>query len=131
MEGMIWVTIIVSTIKRHIRHVAQHVEKTEISTRKVAMCFSLVVNDIIQSLKHACLISLIEAISRAVEFLAVNARMAHPKRDRKSGRLELGLRPVFHDSLHGAPGILAEQAVLARGFPSPVSCAFAIFPPWP
>jgi hypothetical protein len=78
---------------------------------QVILARRVVVNDIIQSLKHACLIYLIEAISRAVEFLAVNARRAHPKRDRKSGRLELGLRPVIHDSLYSAPGILAEQAL--------------------
>ncbi|MCI0561418.1 MAG: hypothetical protein MN733_23270, partial [Nitrososphaera sp.] len=40
-----------------------------------------------------------KAINNAVAFLATNARRAHPQRDRRIGRLELSLEPVFNQGL--------------------------------
>lgn len=35
------------------------------------------------------------SVARAIEYLAQNARRAHPERDRQSGLLELGLVHVY------------------------------------
>ncbi len=35
------------------------------------------------------------AFLRAIDYLTVNAKRAYPQRDRRSGRLATGLKPVF------------------------------------
>ena len=94
-EGLIWAAIAAATVKRYLAHATQHLAQVEISTRKVAMCAQYVIGAIVHALIDGRLSRLSKAIDQAIEFLAINSRRAHPKRDRRSGRLQVGLVPVF------------------------------------
>jgi len=77
------------------------------STRKVAMCAVHVLGGIVQALKTGDIAGLYDALEEAVTYLACHAQRAHPKRDRQTGRLQLGLAPLMgsHDVIE-----LAEAA---------------------
>jgi len=81
-------------MKRYCAHMTQRIMQVPISTRKVAMCFYHVMPAIYRSLLH-CHRTLIATVERAMEYLAKNAKRAHPERDELSGRAKLGLAPVF------------------------------------
>lgn len=83
-------------MKRYLAHATQHLAQVEISTRKVAMCAQHVMGAIIDALIDGRLARLCLAIDQAIEFLATNARRAHPKRDREIGRLQLGWGHAFN-----------------------------------
>jgi hypothetical protein len=70
----------------------------ETSTRKTAMCATHVLGDILQALVQGGHRALLAAFTRAVGYLAVNAERAHPNRDRRTGWLQIGLKPVFGTS---------------------------------
>ncbi|MGH8489654.1 MAG: hypothetical protein ACREXS_12520 [Gammaproteobacteria bacterium] len=55
-----------------------------------------VMGALVEGLLNGRLSRIRQAINNAVAFLATNARRAHPKRDRRNGRLELNLEPVFN-----------------------------------
>jgi hypothetical protein len=82
VEGLIWAAIGAAALKRFLAHTAQVVAGVETSTRKAAMCAVHVLQDILRTL--------ISGIARAIDYLAGNARRAHPKRDRQRGRLQFG-----------------------------------------
>ena len=65
------------------------------STRKVAMCAVHVLGRIVQALKIGDGAGLYDAIEAAITYLACHAQRAHPKRDRQTGRSQLGLEPCF------------------------------------
>ena len=94
-EGLIWAAIGAALLKRLLAHTTQVVKGAEISTRKVAMCAHHVLGDIFAVLAAERSRGLRTALEAAVEYLAANARRAHPKRDRKTGRLQLGFQPVL------------------------------------
>lgn len=94
-EGLIWAAIAAAALKRFLAHMTQQIHGVEISTRKVAMCAHHVLHDIFHALIEGRRGYLIKAIEAALRYLAANAMRAHPKRDRRSGRLQLGLRPVI------------------------------------
>ncbi len=95
-EGLIWAAIAAATVKRYLAHLTQQLAHVDISTRKVAMCAHHVMSGIVKALLDGRLSRIRKAINNAVAFLATNARRAHPERDRRSGRLELNLEPVFN-----------------------------------
>ena len=39
----------------------------------------------------------VDTFARAIDYLAGNAKRAHPERDRQRGRLQFGLEPIFAD----------------------------------
>ena len=94
-EGLIWAAIAAATLKRYLAHTTQLVGRVEISTRKVAMCAHHVLTAIFQALIDDDRNALTAAFGHAVQYLSVNAQRAHPKRDRRTGRSQLGLEPVF------------------------------------
>jgi hypothetical protein len=98
VEGLIWAAIRAATLKRYLAHATQRLTGVETSTRKMAMRATHVLGDILHALFAGGHRALHAAIERAVRYLAVNAKRAHPDRDRRTGRLQLGLDPVF-----GAP----------------------------
>ena len=98
VEGLIWAAIGAATLKRYLAHATQRVMGVETSTRKTAMCATHVLGDILEALLSGGHRALLATFERAVRYLAVNAKRAHPDRDRRTGRLQLGLDPVF-----GAP----------------------------
>jgi len=65
------------------------------STRKVAMCARHVLGDVVEALKRRDVAGLYAALEAAITYLACHARRAHPKRDRQTGRSQLGLDPLF------------------------------------
>jgi hypothetical protein len=60
-----------------------------ISTRRVAMCASHIIDEIVTALL-AC-VSIASAFRDGMAFLLANARRSHPRRDRKTGRLRAQL----------------------------------------
>ena len=93
-EGLIWASLCAATHKRYCAHATQRIARVAMSTRTVAKCIRHVLGDVFYDLMHHPE-SLHHSVTRAVEYLAQNATRAHPKRDRKSGRLKLGLVHVL------------------------------------
>ena len=69
--------------------------EVETSTRKAAMCAVQVLQDILRTLISGIENRFLDAFARAIDYLAGNARRAHPKRDRQRGRLQFGLEPIL------------------------------------
>src|SRR5712691_6291329 len=65
------------------------------STRKVAMCAIDVLGDLVEALKSGDEASLYASLEAAITYLACHAQRAHPKRDRQTGRSQLGLEPFW------------------------------------
>ena len=96
-EGLIWASLCAAALSRYCAHMTQRLVRVPISTRRVAMCMRHVLTPIVYAIVRApCTLS--AAIRDAIDFLAANARRAHPAREAKSGRLKLGLQHVY-----GAP----------------------------
>ena len=94
-EGLIWASICAAVLKRFLAHATQLISGgVAISTRRVAMCARLVIDDIFTALATDGR-RLRAAVASALDFLLANARRAHPDRDRKSGRLQAGLEPFL------------------------------------
>ena len=100
VEGLIWAAIAAAALKRFLAHMPQLLVKVPMSTRKVAMCAVHVLGGIVQALKTGDVAGLYDALEEAVTYLACHAQRAHPKRDRQTGRAQLGLEPCFeHDDV--------------------------------
>ncbi len=95
VEGLIWAAIAAAALKRFLAHMTQLLLEVSMSTRKVAMCAVHVLGGIVQALKTGDMAGLYEAMEEAITYLACHAQRAHPKRDRKTGRSQLGLEPYF------------------------------------
>src|SRR5262250_1976751 len=95
VEGLIWVAIAAAALKRFLAHMTQLLAEVPMSTRKVAMCAMHVVGDVVAALKSGDEASLYAALEAAITYLVCHARRAHPKRDRQTGRSQLGLEPFF------------------------------------
>lgn len=95
VEGLIWAAVIVAAVKRYLAHSAQIIAAVATSTLRTAKCTWQVIPAIIEALLTRTPHRLRAAFIRAIEYLAVNAQRAHPQRDRRSGRLAIGLMPVF------------------------------------
>lgn len=95
VQGLIWSAIAAAALKRFLAHATQRIAKVETSTRKTAMCAVNVLGNIFQALVKASFVELERALDKAIEYLSQNAVRAHPKRDRKTGRLQSGMEPIF------------------------------------
>ncbi len=93
-QGFIWAALCASLLKRYCAHLTQRLCGVPISTRKVAMCLHHVLADLFRAILH-CPPQLNRALKRALHFLSHNAQRAHPKRDHRTGRLQLGLEHVY------------------------------------
>lgn len=93
-EGLIWMSLCAALLKRYCAHMAQQLLAVPISTRKVAMCLRHVLTDVFWALLHAPR-RFASTMRRALEYLADNAQRAHPERDKRKGRLKLGLEHVY------------------------------------
>ena len=92
-EGLIWAALSAALLKRFIGHVTELVVKdVQISTRNVAMAFGYKAEALLQALLKGRGVR--KQLKRLVRYLADNAQRAHPKRDRETGRLADGLRPL-------------------------------------
>ena len=73
----------------------QLIVQVPMSTRKVAMCATHVLGDVVAALKTGNVTRLLRALEAAIMYLACHAQRAHPKRDQRRGRSQLGLEPLF------------------------------------
>ena len=64
----------------------------ELSTDRVAKAARHYFDDILLALLRGYGLS--RAIDGAIEFFSTNTRRSHPNRDRRTGRLAAGLRPI-------------------------------------
>jgi Transposase DDE domain len=95
VEGLIWTAIAAAALKRFLAHMTQLLVEVPMSTRKVAMCAMHVLGDIVRALQHGDVAGLYAALEAAITYLSCHAQRAHPKRDRQTGRAQLGLEPCF------------------------------------
>ena len=86
-EGLVWAAIGAAAMKRYLAHMTQVVHGVQVSTRKVAMCAHQMLGPVIDALIAKSSDELHETLRVAVEYLATNALRAHPKRERRTGRL--------------------------------------------
>src|SRR6266852_4122790 len=95
VEGLIWVAIAAAALKRFLAHMTQLLVEVPMSTRNVAMCAMYVLGDLVEALKTGDIAGLYAALEAAITYLACHAQRAHPARDQRTGRLQLGLEPCF------------------------------------
>ena len=100
VEGLIWTAIAAAALTRFLAHMTQLLAEVPMSTRKVAMWALHVLGDLVEALKRGDVVGLYAALEAAITYLARHAQRAHPKRDRQTGRAQLGLEPCFeHDDV--------------------------------
>ena len=93
-EGLIWASLCAATLKRYCAHMAQRITRVAISTHIVAKCIRHVLSDMLRALMHQPS-TLNAKIVQALVYLSNNAQRTHPERDRRKGRLTLGLQHVY------------------------------------
>lgn len=93
-EGLIWASLCTATVTRYCAHMTQRIRRVAMSTRTVAKCIHHVLRAVLYDLMHRPR-QLDHSVERAIEYLAANGRRAHPKRDRKSGRLKPGIEHAY------------------------------------
>ena len=94
VEGLIWAALCAATLKRYCAHRTQHLFEVAVSTQRVAKCIHHVLGNILAALLYEP-DRLPHHVEHALRYLAGNAKRAHPDRDRKTGRLKLGLEHVY------------------------------------
>src|SRR6266704_277350 len=97
VEGLIWTAIAAAALKRFLAHMTQLLAEVPMSTRKVALCAVHVLGDLVGASKRGDGAGLYAALEVAITYLACHAQRAHPKRDRPTGRAQLGLEPCFEN----------------------------------
>jgi hypothetical protein len=97
VEGLIWTAIAAAALKRFLAHMTQLLVEVPMSTRKVAMCAMYVLGDLVEALKTGDIAGLYAALEAAITYLACHAQRAHPARDQRTGRSQLGLEPCFEN----------------------------------
>ena len=95
-EGLIWAAVAAAAMKRYLAHMTQVLHAVEVSTRKVAMCAHHVLADLFRALISESSGEFLGTLHRAIEYLATNAIRAHPKRERRTGRLQFGIVPILN-----------------------------------
>src|SRR5712671_4990928 len=94
VEGLIWTAIAAAALKRFLAYMTQLLAEVPMSTRKVAMCAVHVLGAIVRALQSGDVPGLYAALEAAMTYLACHAQRAHPKRDRQTGRAQLGLESL-------------------------------------
>ncbi len=90
-EGLIWAAPCAATLKRYCAHVTEYLYSVAISTQTAAKCVHNVLGDVLHALVHEPR-TVNRTLTRALNFLAANAGRAKMQRDRKTGKLKLGLQ---------------------------------------
>jgi hypothetical protein len=94
VEGLIWASLCAAALKRTVAHASHRVgPHVPISTRIVAMCAPLFLPDLLRS-ALAAFHAFETVLERIFNYLWANAARAHPRRERKRGRLRAGLEYV-------------------------------------
>ena len=95
VEGLMWTAMAAAALKRFLASLTPLLVEVPRSTRKVALCAVHVFGAIIRAVQSGDEAGLYTALEEAITYLACHAQRAHPTRDRQTGRLQLGLEPLF------------------------------------
>lgn len=94
-EVLIWSSLCASAIKRYLAHAAEHLLEVVISTRKASIPSAYDLPEVFKALRHADGPWYRRAFESMMTYLGKNAKRVHPKRDARTGRSRLGLKPIF------------------------------------
>jgi Transposase DDE domain len=94
-EALIWASLAASAIKRFLAHATEQLLEVVISTRKVSMPSAYDLPELFRALRYGDGPWYRRAFESMIAYLGKNAKRAHPKRDDRTGRSRLGLKPVF------------------------------------
>jgi hypothetical protein len=94
-EALIWASLAASSIKRFLAHAAEHLLEVVISTRKASMPSAYGLPELFRALRYGDGPWYRRAFKTMIDYLGKNAKRAHPKRDARTGRSRLGLKPIF------------------------------------
>lgn len=92
-EALIWASLLAATLKRTITHAAERVLGVELSTQRAAASAKHFLDDILRCILQGAR-HLSRVLQRVFDYFRENVRRAHPQRDRRTGRLAAGLRPI-------------------------------------
>lgn len=101
-EALIWASLLAAALKRCLAHAAEQLLEVVISTRKVAMNPAYVLPELFRSLRQGDGPWYRRAFKAMIRYLGGNAKRAHPNREARKGRAQLGLKPIFQLSDHKA-----------------------------
>jgi hypothetical protein len=101
-EALIWASLAASALKRFLAHAAEHLLEVVVSTRKAAMMPAYVLPELFRALRSGIGPWYRRAFEAMIRYLGSNAKRAHPQRDARTGRSQLGLQPVFELTDHKA-----------------------------
>jgi len=76
-------------------HAAEQLLEVVISTRKASMPSAYQLPELFRALRDGDGPWYRRAFEAMIAYLGTNAKRAHPKRDRRTGRSRLGLQPLF------------------------------------
>jgi hypothetical protein len=99
-ESLIWSSLAAAALKRFLVHAAEHLLEVVISTGKAAMMPAYVLPELFRSLRHGDGPWFRRAFKAMMCYLGRNAKRAHPQRDARTGRAQLGLQPLFELTEH-------------------------------
>jgi len=94
-ESLIWSSLAASALKRFLAHAAEQLLEVVISTRKASMPSAYQLPELFRALRGGDGPWYRHAFEAMMAYLGTNAKRAHPKRDRRTGRSRLGLNPIF------------------------------------
>ncbi len=92
-EGLIWAALCAAMLKRFIAVACQHAAGVPISTRRVAT-LGKAIFAVVRKAVTSRLPTLETELTNLFDYLSRNARRSNPKRERKKGRLAMGLEPA-------------------------------------
>jgi hypothetical protein len=99
---LIGASLAAAASKRFLAPAAEPLLEGVLSTRKAAMRSSSVFPEVLRSLRHGDGPWSRRAFKAMLRSLGRNAKRAHPKRAARTGRAQLGRKPVFELSGHKA-----------------------------
>ena len=94
-EALIWASLAAAALKRFLAHATEHLLQVVMSTRKAAMSPAYVFPELFRTLRHGDGPWFHRAFEALIRYLGTNAKRAHPRRDERTGRARLGLKPIF------------------------------------
>jgi Transposase DDE domain len=112
-EALIWASLAASALKRFLAHAAEHLLEVVVSTRKAAMTSAYVLPELFRALRSGSGPWYRRAFEAMIRYLGSNAKRAHPQRDARTGRSQLGLKPIFALTDHKALMDSREEQVAA------------------
>lgn len=112
-ESLIWASLAASAIKRFLAHAAERLLEVVISTRKASMPSAYQLPQLFRALRHGDGPWYRRAFEAMMASLGTNAKRAHPKRDARTGRSRLGLKPLFQIAAQKGTQDTCEQPAVA------------------